>query len=524
MEGRQPFPSPVDVLIVGSGPIGATYARLLVDQRPDLKILMVDLGPQLTERPGVNVKNIPDRSEQIQAEVRSQGPVDYPYVPMVQDKSDAGPMTGPGSLSTLARPGTHLVNSDALGSPNVEMPAAAMSSNVGGMGVHWAGACPRPGKVERPGFISEGEFEDALARAEQLLHVTTDAFPESAQGRAILRTLSDIFDPRLPEGRKVQRMPMACQVTPDGRRVWTGADAILGPLAERARRNFELRPETICKRVFAEGGRVTGALLQHRPSGREETVASRAVVVAADALRTPQLLWASGIRPPALAHYLNEHQVVMCAITPPADFATRTDHGPSSNARPVRLSPYDPIVDAFWVPFSVPGHPYHAQVMYLDLSPAAQDRSAPAEPHFIIASGWSGPKESRYEDFIEFSDAETDFFGMPTMTIHFRLSERDLKTLEGAKREQAKAAAALGTFDEQQPAPPGSSLHYLGTVRMGAEDDGQSVCDSYSRVWGFQNLFVGGNGVIPTELSCNPTLTSVALAVRASAAVARLLS
>ncbi|MFE2733459.1 GMC oxidoreductase [Streptomyces sp. NPDC056721] len=57
-----------------------------------------------------------------------------------------------------------------------------------------------------------------------------------------------------------------------------------------------------------------------------------------------------------------------------------------------------------------------------------------------------------------------------------------------------------------------------GTVRMGADNDGTSVCDPDARVWDFTNLYLAGCGVVPTALVCNSTLTGVVTAVRAARA------
>ena len=76
----------VDVLIVGSGPIGATFARVIPESVPTAKILMVEVGPQLTSRPGMHVKNIEDAGERLTAQIRSQGPTQYRYeVPSISE-------------------------------------------------------------------------------------------------------------------------------------------------------------------------------------------------------------------------------------------------------------------------------------------------------------------------------------------------------------------------------------------------------------------------------------------------------
>ena len=99
-----------------------------------------------------------------------------------------------------------------------------------------------------------------------------------------------------------------------------------------------------------------------------------------------------------------------------------------------------------------------------------------------------------------------------------------IRLIEEAKATALRVADVIG-----RPAPGfatvvlpvGSSLHYQGTIRMGAEDDGTSVCDRQSRVWGFENLYVAGNGVIPTVTATNPTLFSVALATFGARQVAQ---
>ena len=147
-------------------------------------------------------------------------------------------------------------------------------------------------------------------------------------------------------------------------------------------------------------------------------------------------------------------------------------------------------------------------------------------PSGFATMGWGFRKWPRPEDRVEFSAERAD----PSACLRSR-STTSSPIVSSAEQEQALAnleragrhSADFPPGGEPRVMPKGSSLHYMGTVRMGDADDGSSVCDPWSRVWGFDNLFVGGNGVIPTANACNPTLTSVALAVRSCDQVTELL-
>lgn len=525
MPPENPNKPHVDVLIVGSGPIGCTFARMLVEGDPTKKILMVDLGAQLSEKPGTNAKNVylynygedglDTLSQIVKGELTlTSHPVQDPW---------------PENLDPISQPRIppvmYQINN---GNPDQNdwenMPAAASSFNVGGMGAHWTCCTPRPTPIERIPFIELAEWDRLIAQAETLLRTNQDSFTESFRGRVIREALVEAFDQHLPEGRKVQMLPLACERQSQMWVEWTGADTILGPLAEAgkiSKNRFELRSETICRKLLVDGNRVVGAELEHLPTLTNQEVVADIVVVAANALYTPQLLWKSGIRPKALGHYLNDQPLVFCQIVLKhalLDKIAALWNAPPPDVDPVPIPIDDPIPNV-WIPFSYPEHPYHCQI-HRDAFPYSILPSNLGVDHrAIIDLRWFTRKELRFEDHISFSDKYVDLYGMPQITFHYTLSEADQHTVHAAIEDMTKAAGALGGFlpgAEPIVLASGSSLHHQGTYRMGDTPDAEdSVCDPYSKVWGMENFYLGGNGIIPTSTACNPTLTSVTLAIRA---------
>ncbi|GGI77254.1 GMC oxidoreductase [Pseudarthrobacter scleromae] len=500
------YPDAVDVAIVGSGPTASAYARILSEEAPGATIAMFEVGPTVSNPPGAHVKNIADPERRSIAQRASEGP-----------GAGAETVSSPGAVKSgerRARPGTYLLQ-DGYAFPGEDgMPVAAMSSNVGGMAAHWTAACPRPGGKERIPFLAD--LEQLLGDAERLLGVTTHAFDGAPFADLVRNRLAAAVDKGRGPAYRVQPMPLAVHRREDGALAWSGSDVVMGE-ATRENPQFQLFDESLVTRVLVEDGAAAGIEVQDRRSGETRRVAARYVVVGGDALRTPQLLWASGIRPDALGRYLNDQAQVV--------FASRLRDVQAEIAPAAAGGALSEQAGVAWVPYTDEA-PFHGQIMQLDASPIPLADDDPVVPGSIVGLGLFCAKDLQREDRVAFDDGARDSYGMPAMRIHYRLTDRDKQVLERARQEIVRLGKAVGEPLDERPfvLPPGASLHYQGTTRMGQADDGESVCSPDSQVWQVPRLFVAGNGVIPTATACNPTLTAVALAVRGARKIARDLS
>jgi choline dehydrogenase-like flavoprotein len=487
-----------DVLIIGSGPAGATYARTIGDALPAARILMVEVGPAIPGRRGEHTQNMAG-ADRTAAQLLTQGP--DTGIERAAALAGLAPGLDPSlEFRQTILPGLFFLDPrPKLADGEAGLPAASMASGIGGMGIHWGTGCPRPQQSERIPFIPGDSLDAALDHAEQLLRVTK-IDNGTGLAAALREAMADEFN-----GPGLAPVEFGASAThwEGDRLVFSGTGMILGEL-EQAVPGFELRAETLARRVLVEDATAVGAELQDRRSGAVYQVRAASVVVCADGLRTPQVLFASGIRPRALGHYLNEHFQMISFLMLDDEFDPAGYPLGDKNLAGVRI----PFSDA---------RPMQGGVIAMANSPFNLQLGDDLSTARLGVVAWYAAKDIQFSDAVEFSDTETDFYGMPKMTIHYSHTAKDLATIESMRKNSVRSASRIGVLTEEPTlAAGGSSLHYQGTVRMGARDDGDSVCDPYLRVWEVDHLYVGGNGVIPTATAANPTLTMVALAWRAA--------
>jgi choline dehydrogenase-like flavoprotein len=110
-----------------------------------------------------------------------------------------------------------------------------------------------------------------------------------------------------------------------------------------------------------------------------------------------------------------------------------------------------------------------------------------------------------------------DAWGIPALRVSMTWSDNELKLWQDAQEQGAEMLEAAGAKNVQmlgEPSVPGFGIHEMGTARMG-DDPKTSVLDKWNQTHDVTNLFVTDGAAFPSISCVNPTLTMMALTVRA---------
>jgi choline dehydrogenase-like flavoprotein len=255
-------------------------------------------------------------------------------------------------------------------------------------------------------------------------------------------------------------------------------------------------------------GRATGVVFHDRANGSLEHARAPLIFVCASTLESTRILLTStsehlpngpGGASGALGRHLMDHVSIKVEGVGPA--LPRSDR-PSAQGDCIYL----PRFDLSRGIESGTGRGFGVRVY---LSPGGQERS-----YFVAVA--DSEMLPRAENVVTLSPRR-DVIGFPTLRIRCSHSADEMAVAELQRKALIEIAALAGAHLNSVPegaAVPGSSIHEVGTARMGSEPE-NSVLDPFNECWDARGLFVTDGASLPSIGLQNPTLTIMALTARA---------
>ncbi|MDG1750811.1 MAG: GMC family oxidoreductase, partial [Thalassotalea sp.] len=125
----------------------------------------------------------------------------------------------------------------------------------------------------------------------------------------------------------------------------------------------------------------------------------------------------------------------------------------------------------------------------------------------------------RYENQVSLHASKKDKWGIPQLHINCQWSENEVLMMEDAASTAKDMLIKAGVKDVSSYTSidknaPGLAIHEVGTARMG-RDPADSVLNAYNQTHDIPNLFVTDGSSFCSSAVVNPSLTFMALTVRA---------
>ncbi|WP_063891976.1 GMC oxidoreductase [Paenibacillus sp. Soil787] len=329
--------------------------------------------------------------------------------------------------------------------------------------------------------------------AERVMNVTN----EYARGSSLTEILLDrLQQGGFPESRY---LPIAADIHPT-KFGEVHSDVFFSSFSLLAKalflKPFDLAINARAVQVLVDQGKAAGIKVMS-PDMNSYTLKAKTIVLSTSTYETPRLLLHSGIQGGAVGRYMT-NQVFMLA----PGKVSRRDFTDIPGTLSILIT-------------ATPDKPYQIRLLGPDgynWYPSSQEKPFLEELNILLQC--FGKIDPRYENRVLLNPDRKDEYGVPEIEVQFSFSEAEQaeiqKMVESVKRISSVADITLGEICLM---PTGDLHHTSGTCRMG-KDPSTSVTDLYGQVHGISGLYVADNSVLPFIGSGNPTLTTVALAIR----------
>ena len=256
------------------------------------------------------------------------------------------------------------------------------------------------------------------------------------------------------------------------------------------------------KRMNIRSGRAVAVFAHNVFTNEMEKYQADRFVIAADAIRSPEILYASGLLPEPgfpIGRFVTDHPIAVARVNADTDLGN-TFKEIVSHQQGKQFCRGVVLEDA----------PYGALRLIMDTPcKSPQDRT--------LALFWYGVGHPKENNRIEYK-REWLNGGYIVTNTKVRISEDmcDPKELDVLVEDMKVVASELGAFQRgwsPRLLPIGSAAHAFGTLRTAIHSADASVTEWDGKVKGLSNVYVVGPSRIPVPSAFNPALTSIAAAV-----------
>jgi len=545
-----------DAIVVGSGATGGFAAKELSER--GLEVLVLEAGPELDEalfHKGAQMKAIGSMSR-VRAALAGQH---------VQARASFfSPDKGFLFVNDWKNPYTCAPDDFYLW---------IRGRNVGGRFLSWGRVALRMSDYDFKAASRDGIGEDWPIRYDDLVPYydqvekflgiagTTEGIRNLPDGKyaataglgRVERQLKETVESRWPERKVIPWRYVTADATPADA---SKAKRTTSPLAAAARTGrMELRPNAIAKQISIDPatGKATGVAYVDANTRQLRNVSANVVVICASTIESIRLLLNSACvkHPDGVGnssgllgrYFMDQIPCLVFGSVPGSErfgFEIVDGTSPADNHGGIYIPRFQNLDRKDYPQFA---RGFNIQGM------AGRGYVPEGHPAMFGFMG-QGEMLPYYENRVTVNHKKKDVWGVPVPHIELSMRENERKMLrceldtikemvQAAGWSVDFAASLLGLDDPDKVLPNatrferfmfrrsfrksmalGAAIHECGGARMG-DDPGKSVLNAYNQCWDAKNIFVTDSSCFVTNGTCGPTLTTMALTMRACEYIAK---